>query len=367
MELLPVTSTSATSGSLVAQERSKSSSSGSEHHEGMKMRKASRVTRNPHASEKAPADEAELSRRCRSRNEMVFELWKNAEGAPVSDYAKSGMYEVRLHQHCQREHQGDKIGDGAQQLQGGKNGAARGPVLQQNGGAGGEAPSAFPLADIRVWGPRQFQPGYNDEKVRLEFFFDGSFDYSNEELVEGFTRGLRQCLEEAIAVGIKETQREYMEEHVNGKMSIGNNNNNNNHSSSGAFEDQFDHNKSDDALSSTNKTSKSGGGSTGSSFAGFSSTESLLGEGSSTPPLNLEVEHYREAGCMIQFVVARCSVGVGAAELIGQQVFPEYFRSKCRAFQVNETAPMPLWMYPLYVLVFLFVLLLLMAWRQAFV
>eukprot|EP00392_Amoebophrya_sp_AT5.2_P002321 g2326.t1 len=36
------------------------------------------------------------------------------------------------------------------------------------------ATSCFPFANLRLWGPRQFQPEYNKERVRLEFKFEGS-------------------------------------------------------------------------------------------------------------------------------------------------------------------------------------------------
>ncbi|CAD7937177.1 unnamed protein product [Amoebophrya sp. A120] len=304
VELASLTGDTASSGSTTP-------SSGAGGSTSAKMRKASRITRNPHGGVKVNEN---LQRICRSANELIFEQWKNAEGSPISDYAKSGTFEV----------------------------SALG--------------TSFPLSDIRIWGPRQFQPGFNDEKIRLEFFLDGAFDYNNVDKCKAFTNGLVHCLESALAVGHSELRRE---EEMTLRQAT-----------------EIDRMKSGSGASAASETTKTGTESGRSHAASAikspvtisSSLDDITAVYSTgTSALNLEVEHYREAGCMIQFVVARCTVNIDAAKLIGEQVFPEYFQTKCARFREDESAPTPLWMYVLYLIVVLFFLLMLAAWRQAFV
>eukprot|EP00392_Amoebophrya_sp_AT5.2_P016134 g16377.t1 len=293
---------------------------------GAKLRKASRVTRNPHGG---VAVNDKLHLQCRNAKELIFEQWKNSEGAPISDYAKCGTFEVA--------------------------------TVHALG-------SVFPLSDIRTWGPRQFQPGFNDEKIRLEFFLDGYFDYSDDDACAQFTIGLIKCLENALAVGATEKEREFATS--SRKDFLGPNH--------GEPPDAVAH---DAVPSASAKRMSTPSSSEHAAVVGTAATRagespdllfdhedaSTVASISDVNSLNIDVEHYREAGCMVQFVVARCSIGIDAAKLIGEQVFPDYFQTKCAKFK-DEIDPgkMPWWMLALYGVTILFGILMAAAWRQAF-
>ncbi len=56
--------------------------------------------------------------------------------------------------------------------------------------------SSVPLFDVRLWGPRRFQPVFNSERVRLDLIFDGTYlrdlkkEYGDFELEDSNTTGI---------------------------------------------------------------------------------------------------------------------------------------------------------------------------------
>lgn len=80
--------------------------------------------------------------------------------------------------------------------------------------------------------------------------------------------------------------------------------------------------------------------------------------------VNLEVEQFREAGCMIQFIVARVTISMKYAKLLGQQCFPDYFVGALDKYKHETQLPMPMWMKVSYVCLVGFFVLIVLAWKK---
>ena len=66
----------------------------------------------------------------------------------------------------------------------------------------------YPLAELRLWGPLQFQSGFNEESLRIEFVFDGAFTLDQDWLRVEFVEKLRCALKETLAFGVREEFKE---------------------------------------------------------------------------------------------------------------------------------------------------------------
>jgi len=132
--------------------------------------KSSRNSRNPHASNPQKPLSSTLKAKCQSEEQLIFEQWKCCEGAPISEFATNGMFDIALCLEPDQNH----------------------------------TPGNYSLSDIRMWGPREFQPAFNGNKMRLEFFFDGYFDMNNKEQCGLFEGEMRRKLEENLGYSLQE-------------------------------------------------------------------------------------------------------------------------------------------------------------------
>lgn len=304
----------------------------------MKQRKASRLTRNPHTGRVLNTQSLSA---CKSEAELIFEQWKSCEGAPISDWVSSARYDVSMGAASSppRDYH-DSDHDEDRHFTPNKLHDESGLEKQQ-----AKEHVTFPLADLRIWGPRQFQPAFNEAKMRLEFFFDGSFDYDNDRLREIFTESLRTTLERNLAEGVQLEFREVLRQKlqlVGPRPTPGAGKKN---SSAGFVVSKGAKAEGEGgptrASSSTNNSSSGEERSSASAeladvcdlvdVEGGSSSEDLQEEWNDylhqdVPSLNLEVDSFRESGCMIQFVGVRTTVSLRAATIFGQQTFPDYFK-----------------------------------------
>merc|ERR1712224_435623 len=83
------------------------------------------------------------------------------------------------------------------------------------------------------------------------------------------------------------------------------------------------------------------------------------------PSADVAVRSYRDAGCMISFLVVQTSISISAAEGLGQVAFPEHFPVDGKLQDVPEsTMPRPRWMNSMVLCTIIMVVCTLFAWYQ---
>lgn len=181
-----------------------------------------------------------------------------------------------------------------------------------------EKPTQYNLADIRIWS----RPIGSPDTIALELFFDGPSLQEERRFIQMFEAKLEAVL--------KEKRMRNMREKQGLKRRL-----------APVTEDG----ESDSAIELTT------------TFVD-----------SDFPDTQLKVESFREAGCMLNFIVVQTTVSLGASETLGQLVFPEHFPVEGLGQYVEKAVPwkdMPWWYWFLVLLLVITVGSTLVAWGQA--
>merc|ERR1712224_785619 len=83
------------------------------------------------------------------------------------------------------------------------------------------------------------------------------------------------------------------------------------------------------------------------------------------PSADVAVRSYRDAGCMISFLVVQTSISISAAEALGQVAFPEHFPVDGKLQDVPDSGMQrPWWMNSMVLCTVIMVVCPLFAWYQ---
>jgi hypothetical protein len=188
----------------------------------------------------------------------------------------------------------------------------------------------FLIGDIRLWS-HQNQNITNRSSVHLEFFYDGSQSDLGDNGVEEFSQAFESMVEEQLRERrVAEFRRKLQA--TNRRRAAP---------------------KDSDALE--------GGGTC--EGTGEDDWKSYLKQ--PIPSADVAVRSYRDAGCMISFLVVQTSISISAAEGLGQVAFPEHFPVDGKHQDVPEsTLPRPRWMNGMVFCTILMVICTLVAWYQ---
>eukprot|EP00746_Dinoflagellata_sp_MGD_P002045 gnl/MRDRNA2_/MRDRNA2_103947_c0_seq1.p1 gnl/MRDRNA2_/MRDRNA2_103947_c0~~gnl/MRDRNA2_/MRDRNA2_103947_c0_seq1.p1 ORF type:complete len:295 (+),score=59.95 gnl/MRDRNA2_/MRDRNA2_103947_c0_seq1:92-976(+) len=190
----------------------------------------------------------------------------------------------------------------------------------------------FLIGDIRLWS-HQNQNITNRSSIHLEFFYDGSQSDLGDSGAEEFSQAFEAMVEEQL--------RERRVAEFRRKLQA-----TNRRRAPRKAEDS-------DALE--------GGGNS----EGMGEDEWKLYLKQPIPSADVAVRSYRDAGCMISFLVVQTSISISAAEGLGQVAFPEHFPIDGKIQDVPEsTMQRPRWMASLVLCTIIMVICTLFAWYQ---
>jgi len=181
-----------------------------------------------------------------------------------------------------------------------------------------EKPCQYQLADIRIWS----RPISSADNISLELFFDGLPLQEERRFMQMFEAKLEAVLKEKRMLNIKEKQG------VKRRHAV----------------------TSEEGESEVELTTK------------FADSE--------FPDTQLKVESFREAGCMLHFIVVQTTISIDAAETLGQLVFPEHFPVEGLGQYVEKSVPwrdMPCWFWFLVFLLGITLIATVVAWGNAYI
>lgn len=204
----------------------------------------------------------------------------------------------------------------------------------------------FNLSDVRLWTQQHPQNpaakgSMNKGKIHLEFFFDGSHSELAGTNEEAFTKAFENMIEQQLQ------ERRVVE-----------------------FRKK---------LAARRRVK---GGSSGAEATGDSATEPSAFDGGDPdyindsdwqnylqrpiPAADFSMRSFREAGCMITFLVCQTSLSIGASEVLGQIAFQEHFPIDGKQQDPSaSTKPLPRWVYGVAGCTAVLATLTLGAWYQA--
>jgi len=170
----------------------------------------------------------------------------------------------------------------------------------------------FNLSDVRLW--KQHHPAHSKSasKIHLEFFFDGAqselgLSVNEEVFTKAFESMIEAQLQERRVV---EFRKKLAARRRRGKASEG---------ETGFDEPDADCMDDGDWQQYLQKP---------------------------IPASDFSVRSFREAGCMLTFLVCQTSLSIGASEVLGQIAFQEHFPIDGRAQDPSKSEkPLPRWVY----------------------
>jgi len=185
-------------------------------------------------------------------------------------------------------------------------------------------PCTYHIGDVRIWRRDRIQDTPS-ESIALEFFFDGPELQDEATFMRSFESKLEIVLKEK-RMKNKTSKEQLTVNKRNVAKTVG---------------DPFD-----DAMEMREV--------------------SLVEE--EFPDTKLKVEAFREAGCMLHFVVVQTTVNIHASETLGQMVFPEHFPVDGLVYVEPYVSwnQMPRWYWILVFLLGVTIFFTLAAWTKAF-
>lgn len=191
----------------------------------------------------------------------------------------------------------------------------------------------YSLSDVRLWMERHPKNDQQEKgKIFLEFFFDGSpAELAGKEDV--FTRAFENMIE-------KNLQEQRANEFRQKLAARG-------RRRKGAADPAAD---------------EGGGVEGGGESVGDDEWKSYLHQ--AVPSTEFSFQAFREAGCMLRFLVCQTSLSVSASEVLGQISFQEHFPVDGKIVPSKSDKPLPKWVYWMMVATVGMTSITLIAWWQ---